>query len=137
MGALDNVAIGMRARKTVIVTREMTIGRFVEGMPQVYATPVMIMHMEMASGSAISPHLPDGFVSVGMDVNIRHLQATPVGRTVCAVSRVIRIDSKTIGFEVEAWDSDRKIGYGTHRRGIVNKQEFEQRFGVKPLCIHI
>jgi fluoroacetyl-CoA thioesterase len=132
MSALDNVAIGMTAKKTLIVTREMTIGHFVERMPQVYATPVMIMHMEMASGSAIGRHLPEGFVSVGMEVNIRHLQATPIGRTVCAVSRVVKIDSKTVGFEVEAWDGDRKIGDGTHRRGIVNMREFEQRFGVKP-----
>jgi fluoroacetyl-CoA thioesterase len=137
MGVLDNVAIGMTARKTVIVTPKMTIGHFVERMPQVYATPVMIMHMEMASGSAIGPHLPEGFVSVGMAVNIRHLQATPIGRTVCAISRVVRIDSKSVGFEVEAWDGDRKIGDGTHRRGIVNMLEFEQRFGVKPPCMRI
>ena len=32
--------------------------------------------------------------------------------------------------EVEAWDGDRKIGDGTHRRGIVNVAEFERRFGV-------
>jgi fluoroacetyl-CoA thioesterase len=133
MDALDNIAIGMTARKTVIVTREMTIGHFVKRMPRVYATPVMIMHMEMASGSAIGPHLPEGFVSVGMEVNIRHLQATPIGRTVCAISRVVKIDSRTIGFDVEAWDGDRKVGDGTHRRGIVNRLEFEQRYAVKPL----
>ena len=33
--------------------------------------------------------------------------------------------------EVEAWDGDRKIGDGTHRRGIVNVNEFEKRFVVK------
>jgi fluoroacetyl-CoA thioesterase len=36
-------------------------------------------------------------------------------------------------FEVEAWDGGRKIGDGTHRRGIVNMLEFERRFGVKSL----
>jgi fluoroacetyl-CoA thioesterase len=98
-------------------------------MPQVYATPMMILHMEMASGSAIAAHLPEGFVSVGMDVKVRHLAATPVGRKVRAISRVIQIDSKSVVFEVEAWDGDRKIGDGTHRRGIVNVVEFEKRFG--------
>jgi predicted thioesterase len=34
-------------------------------------------------------------------------------------------------FEVEAWDGNRKIGDGTHRRGIVNVLEFEKRFDVK------
>src|SRR5258707_7282125 len=100
-------------------------------MPQFYATPMMIVHMEMPWGPAIASHLPAGFVSVGMDVKVRHLAATPVGREVRAISRVIQIDSKSVVFEVEAWDGDRKIGDGTHRRGIVNVLEFEKRFGVK------
>src|SRR6202140_311936 len=133
MDALENVRIGMTAEKTVTVTSEMTVSHFVANMPQVYATPMMILHMEMASGSAIASHLPEGFVSVGMDVKVRHLAATPVGRTVRAISRVIKIDPKSVGFEVEAWAGDRKIGDGPHRRGIVNLLEFEKRFGVRQL----
>jgi len=135
MGVLDNVTIGMTAEQIVKVTSEMTVGHFVAHMPQVYATPMMILHMEMAAGSAIAARLPEGFVSVGMDVKVRHLAATPVGRTVRTIARVIRIDPKSVVFEVEAWDGDRKIGDGTHRRGIVNVLEFEKRFGVKQLAM--
>jgi fluoroacetyl-CoA thioesterase len=137
MLALSNVRIGMTAEKTVTVTLDMTVGHFVAGMPQVYATPMMILHMEMASGSAIARHLPAGFVSVGMDVKIRHLAATPVGHTVRATARVLEIDRKSVVFEVEAWDGDRKIGDGTHRRGIVNMVEFETRFGAKQLSTSV
>jgi fluoroacetyl-CoA thioesterase len=137
MDALDNVRIGMTAERNVTVTPEMTVGHFVAEMPQVYATPMMILHMEMASGSAIAAHLPKGFVSVGMDVNVRHLAATPVGRTVRALSRVVQIDTKSVVFEVEAWDGDRKIGDGTHRRGVVNVVEFEKRFGVRQLATSV
>jgi fluoroacetyl-CoA thioesterase len=137
MNALDNVAIGMTAEKTVTVTAEMTVGHFVAGMPQVYATPMMILHMEMASGSAIASRLPEGFVSVGMDVRVRHLAATPVGHSVRAVAHVIKIDAKSVVFEVEAWDGDRKIGDGTHRRGVVNLREFEKRFGIKQLAMSL
>ena len=137
MDALENVRICMTAEQTITVTPQMTVGHFVASMPQVYATPMMILHMEMASGSAIAPHLPKGFVSVGMDVNVRHLAATPVGRKVRALSRVVQIDPKTVVFEVEAWDGDRKIGDGTHRRGVVNVVEFEKRFGVKQLILSL
>jgi fluoroacetyl-CoA thioesterase len=137
MDTLENVRIGMTAEKTVTVTSEMTVGHFVANMPQVYATPMMILHMEMASGAAIASHLPNGFVGVGMDVKVRHLAATPVGRTVRAISRVVRIDAKSVVFEVEAWNGDRKIGDGTHRRGIVNVEEFERRFGVKQLTMSL
>jgi predicted thioesterase len=123
----------MTAEKTVIVTSGMTIGHFVAHMPWVYATPMMILHTEMASGAAIASFLPEGFVSVGMDVKVRHLAATPVGRTVRAISRVIQIDTKSVVFEVEAWDGNRHIGDGTYRRGIVILLEFEKRFGVRPL----
>jgi fluoroacetyl-CoA thioesterase len=131
MNGFESVTIGMTAEKTVTVTSEMTVGHFVANMPQVYATAMMILHMEMAAGSSIVSHLPEGFISVGMDVKVRHLAATPVGRTVRAISRVKQIDSNSVMFEVEAWDGHRKIGDGTHRRGIVNKVEFEKQFGVK------
>src|ERR1700726_2088891 len=135
MNPISKIMLGMTAEKTVTVTHEMTIGHFVANMPRVYATPMMILHMEMAAGGSIASHLPEGYVSVGMDVKVRHLAATPVGRTVRAISRVIKIDPKSVVFEVEAWDRDRKIGDGTHRRGIVNMLEFEKRFGVKQLAM--
>jgi predicted thioesterase len=133
MLARDNVKIGMTAEVTVTVTPDMTVAHFVPAMPRVYATPIMILHMEMASGAAIASLLPEGFVSVGMDVKVRHLAATPVGQTVRAIARVLDIDSKSVLFEVEAWNGDRKIGDGTHRRGVVNVVEFEKRFGVTQL----
>lgn len=130
MRPLDSVIVGMAAEKMVTITAEMTVGHAVPGMPAVYGTPMMILHMEMAAGSAIQSSLPAGYVSVGMMVNIRHLAATPVGRTVRAVARVVGVEDKSILFEVEAWDRGRKIGDGTHRRGLVNVAEFEKRYGV-------
>src|SRR5258705_4953550 len=99
----------MAAETNVTITPEMTVGHVVPGMPAVYGTPMMILHIEMAAGSAIQPYLPAGFVSVGMIVDIRHLAATPVGRTVRAIARVVRVEDKSVLFEVEAWDGDRKI----------------------------
>jgi fluoroacetyl-CoA thioesterase len=96
MDALNDVTIGMTVEKTIIVTPEMTVGHFVADMPSVYATPMMILHMEMASGAAIASHLPKGFVGVGMDVKVRHLAATPIGRTVRAISRGIEVDRKSV-----------------------------------------
>jgi predicted thioesterase len=39
----------MTAEKTVTVTSEMTVGHFVANMLRVYATPMMILLMEMPS----------------------------------------------------------------------------------------
>lgn len=131
MNPLEELTVDMAAETFVIITPELTVGHVVPGMPAVYGTPMMILHMEMAAGSAIQSSLPPGYVSVGMTVNIRHLAATRVGRTVRAVARVAEIAEKSVLFEVEAWDGDRKIGDGSHRRGIVNVAEFKRRFSVR------
>jgi fluoroacetyl-CoA thioesterase len=131
MNTLGNLTIGMSAEMQLLVTRQMTIGYFVPGMPSVYATPMMVLHMEMAAGSAIADALPEGFVSVGTEVNIRHLAATPIGGAVRAIARVTGIGAKSVIFDVEAWNDVRKIGEGTHRRGVVNVLEFEKRFALR------
>src|SRR5262249_31951814 len=127
MSALDKVMLGMSAEQTVTVTEDLTVAHFVATMPKVYATPMMILLMETASAAAIAQHLPPGFVSVGTEVNIRHLAATPVGRAVRAIAKVISIDGMSVQFEVAAYDGDRKIGDGTHRRGVVEVAKFEKR----------
>ncbi|MEH2510655.1 fluoroacetyl-CoA thioesterase [Nitrobacteraceae bacterium AZCC 1564] len=128
-GVLDAISAGMTGEKIVTVTHDMTVAHFLSTMPVVYATPIMILHMEMASTAIIAKHLPDGYVSVGVEVNVRHLAATPVGREVRVAARVVQVDPKSVPFEVEAWDGDRKIGEGTHRRGAVNVAAFEKRLG--------
>ena len=127
---LKEILPGMTGRAEVTVTRDLTVGAHVEGMPPVYATPMMIMLMEIASGSAVRGHLPAGWVTVGSEVNIRHLAPTPVGRTVVATARVLEVEGRSVLFAVEAHDGERKIGDGTHRRGAVNLETFAKRFGV-------
>lgn len=130
MNPLQDITIGLEAAQETMVTRELTVGHFVPGMPFVYATPMMILLMEMTSGEAIRAHLPPGWVSVGTEVNIRHLAATPIGRTVRATARVIALAPASVQFDVAVYDGERRIGDGTHRRGLVEILAFEKRFGV-------
>jgi predicted thioesterase len=46
------------------------------------------------------------------------------------VARVIGVERRVIRFEVEAFDSARKIGEGRHARGLVHLEKFRRRFGV-------
>ena len=93
---LENVRVGMTGRKEVVVTRELTVGAHVDGMPFVYGTPMMILAMEIASGEAVRAHLPPGWATVGSEVNIRHLAPTPMGRTVVATARVIEVSGRSV-----------------------------------------
>jgi len=95
----------------------------------VFATPMMILQMELASGDAIRTHLDPGWVTVGTEVDIKHLAASPVGATVRTTSKVIAVERRVIRFEVASFDGERKIGEGRHARGLVNIQAFNKRLG--------
>jgi predicted thioesterase len=127
---LQGVQVGMTGRKQEVVTKDLTVGGHVEGMPLVYGTPMMIMLMEKASGLAVAGHLPPGWVTVGAEVNVRHLAPTPIGRTVTAKAQVVEVQGRSVLFAVEAHDGERKIGEGLHRRGVVNLQSFAKRYGL-------
>src|SRR5574340_1610221 len=95
---LENVRVGMTGRHEVVVTRELTVGAQVEGMPFVLSTPMMILAMEIASSRAVAPHLRVGWTTVGSEVNVRHLAPTPMGRTVTATARVVQVDGRSLMF---------------------------------------
>jgi fluoroacetyl-CoA thioesterase len=124
---LENVRVGMTGRHEMVVTRERTVGAHLDGMPFVFGTPMMIMAMEMASAAAVAAHLPAGWATVGGEVNVRHLAPTPIGRTVMATARVVEVSGRSLLLAVEAHDGVRKIGDGTHRRGVVNLESFAKR----------
>ena len=124
MDAREIIKIGMSAERTLVVPPERTVGHFVAHMPMVYATPMMILEMEMASGDAINACLEPGWITVGTEVDIRHLAATPVGATVRTTAKVVAVERRVIRFEVEAFDDKRRIGEGRHARGLVNVAAF-------------
>jgi fluoroacetyl-CoA thioesterase len=131
MDARDHIKIGMSAERILVVPRERTVGHFLPHMPMVFATPMMILEMEMASGDAINKYLEPGWVTVGTEVDIRHLAASPVGARVRTTAKVIAVERRVIRFAVEAFDEHRRIGEGRHARGLVNIESFKKRFGAR------
>ena len=129
MDAREFITVGMRAERTITVRPDLTVKHFVPKMPAVFATPMMIMEMEMASADAVAPHLGEGWVTVGTEVDIRHLGASLVGSTVRTKAKVIAVERRVIRFEVEAFEGERKIGDGRHARGLVNVETFTKRLG--------
>ena len=129
MDARDVIKIGMSAERTLVVPPEQTVGHLLAGMPMVFATPMMILQMELTSGDAIRSFLQPGWVTVGTEVNIKHLAATAVGAIVRTTAKVIAVERRVLRFEVASFDGERKIGEGFHARGLVNVDAFNKRFG--------
>ena len=127
MDARELIEGGMSAERMLVVPAERTVGHFVPGMPMVYATPMMILEMELTSGDAIRGRLQPGWVTVGTEVNIRHLAAALVGTTVRTTAKVIAVERRVIRFEVAAFEGARKLGEGEHARGLINVAKFNER----------
>src|SRR5437879_13768326 len=132
MDARDFIKVGMSAERTLVVPVERTVGHFVPGMPMVYATPMMILEMEMTSGDAIRAALQPGWVTVGTEVDIRHLAAARVGATVRTTAKVVAVEHRVIRFEVEAFEGARKLCEGRYARGLVNVEMFNKRLAAGP-----
>ncbi len=128
MDARDFIRVGMAAERLLTVTHQLTVQHFVPSMPAVFGTPLMIMEMEITSGDAITAVLPDGWVTVGTEVDIRHLAPSFVDQVVRTTARVTAVERRVIRFEVEAFEGARKIGDGRHARGLVDVRLFGRRF---------
>jgi fluoroacetyl-CoA thioesterase len=126
------IPLGTKATFTLRVLPEHLANQFKDAMlPQVLATPVMVLMMENAALNAIRPYLEPGESAVGTAIDVRHLAATPVGHTVRAEAEVTRVDGKRIEFKVSARDEVEEIGSGTHRRMVIDLRSFNERLAGK------
>ena len=118
------ITVGMKGEVSTLVEREDTAAEVGSGSLLVYATPCMVALMEGAACEAIAECLGEDKTSVGTELNISHLSATPVGLEVRAEAEVTAVEGKVITFSVTAYDEAGKIGEGTHKRCIVSSQRF-------------
>jgi len=119
-----DIKIGMKGEVSTLAEKEDTAAQVGSGSLLVYATPCMVALMEGAACEAIEEGLAEGETTVGIELNIRHTSATPVGLEVRAEAEVTGVEGKIITFSVRAFDEAGEIGSGTHKRAVVNAQRF-------------
>ncbi len=128
---MPELAPGLSGEASQIVTDDLTAASIGSGLVPAFSTPALVSLMESAAYTAVGPYLSAGQTSVGVDVSIKHLAATPVGMRVRARAELIRVDGRRLFFRVEAWDEVDKIGEGTHDRVIVDRARFDDRLNEK------
>lgn len=118
------ITVGMKGEVSTLVEKEDTAAEVGSGSLLVYATPCMVALMEGAACEAIAECMTGDKTSVGTELNIAHISATPVGLEVRAEAEVTAVEGKVITFQITAYDEAGKIGEGTHKRVIINSQKF-------------
>ena len=94
------------------------------GALDVFSTPSLVALFELTALLAVDPRLPEGYGTVGTEVSVKHLKATPIGSKVRCTAEVTAVDGKRISFKGEMWDEAGLIGVGTHSRYVVSKDAF-------------
>ncbi len=122
---------GLVGEASEIVTEALTAASYGSGLVPAFATPAMIGLMEGAAFEATRAYLAPGQTSVGIEVNVRHIAATPVGMRVRAHAELTRVDGRKLYFLVEAYDEVEKIGEGSHTRMVVDGPRFISKFNEK------
>jgi predicted thioesterase len=97
---------------------------------KVLSTPSMIGMMERCASILAYENLPDGKVTVGFEVCIKHVGAAAEGSTCTVHARLDEVlDERKLRFAVEVREGDRTIGVGTHERRVVDRAGFLQSPG--------
>ena len=112
--ASPGISPGLKGQKQTLVCEHNVAGHVSK-----VSTPAMIQLMEQAAMAGINAHLREGEVSVGIEVNVRHLAPADIGATIVAHAELVEVERNRLTFQVEAYDADLKIGEGTHKRAIV------------------
>jgi fluoroacetyl-CoA thioesterase len=97
----------------------------------VLSTPTMVAMMEQAAMEAIKPFLDAGESSVGMSIDVSHTAATPPGHRARAEAELTKVEGRRLEFAVRAFDDVEQIGFGIHRRAVIDAAKFNDRIKAK------
>ena len=122
-----DITVGLKGEAFSGVEREDTAAEVGSGSLLVYATPCMVALMEGAACEAIAEAIPEGKTSVGIELAISHVSATPVGMDVRAEAEVTTVEGSIISFTVTAYDEAGVIGKGTHKRALISTERFLEK----------
>ena len=95
----------------------------------VFSTPSLVALFENTARLLVDPLLPEGFSTVGVEIQVKHLKATHIGQQVRCLATVTGVEGKRITLVAEMWDEQGRIGEGSHIRFLVNDAEFLRRLG--------
>ena len=119
--------VGIKGQRETIVAKENTAAGIGSGSLEVFSTPIMILLMEESCFMSVADKLDEGFTTVGISVNVKHLSATPLGMKIVVKSELTKVDGRALTFKVEAYDEKGLIGEGIHERFIVNNEKCQTK----------
>lgn len=120
---------GLRGEASLVVEVADTAEALGSGSVAVLGTPRLIALCEAASMAAIADHLPAGTTTVGMRVQMEHLQPSAIGAAVTAEAVLDKVEGRRLCFTVSASDERGLIACGKVTRVQVDVDRFLDKAG--------
>ena len=118
------LAAGLKGEARLVVGDDDTARSLGSGDVDVLGTPRLVALLEEATLDAVDGCLDAGSTTVGMRVQVDHLQPTPVGAEVLAEAYLDKIEGRRITFTVTASDSGGLVAAGKVTRVVVDVNRF-------------
>lgn len=128
---MQEIIIGTTGKAETKATEDKLASSVGSGSLRVFATPEMIALMEQAACNALADKLEGDETTVGTELNVKHVSATPEGMNVCAEAEVIAVNGREFTFTVKAYDDAGLIGEGEHKRFLVFGDKFIAKANTK------
>lgn len=119
-----NVAVGLKGEARLVVSEDDTARALGSGDVNVLGTPKLVALFEEATVDALRGMLEPGQSSVGMRVQVDHLQPTPIGAEVVVEAQLDKVEGRRITFTVTATDSGGLVAAGKVTRVMVDVERF-------------
>lgn len=117
----------MRGSASLVVGDPDTASAMRSGDVDVLGTPRLIALCEEATMVALADQLAPGVSSIGMRIQVDHLQPTPVGASVTAEAVLDKIDGRRLTFTVTVSDSGGLVAAGKITRALVERATFLEK----------
>lgn len=124
---MKDLKTGTSGNAEIIVSDKELAVNAGSGSLEVFATPFMVALMEKSACNCLADYLENDETTVGTEISVKHVSATPNGMKVTAEAILTEINGREFVFSVKAYDETGIIGEGTHRRFLVNGTKFTQK----------
>lgn len=114
-------SIGQNSIIRHVVQKSDTAGNYSKELNELLATPACIGMVIKAAVETVDPYLPEGFISIGHSTEFTHTAATSLGMTITVKTSIIELGEHEIVMKIDAWDEQGEVGYGMHRRSVVEQ----------------
>ena len=124
---MNETMTGRSFSQEITVEHKDTAAAYGSGKLAVFATPAMVGLMENTAIKCLEGALEENTDTVGIEINVKHLKATAVGKKVSCKATITGVEGRRIRFEVEAWDETATIGTAIHDRFVIDPEKFMKK----------